>query len=218
MTTLRRCQGFAEAPIALIALILTIVLVISAPVWFRGSALSPLLGYLAVWVPLLGAVLVAIVCSRSVATGFGLSIRPIDLLWGIGVGLLLRVAAILIEITVYGRAAPAATLDDGWLLFTAVLPPTVIAPVVEELFFRGLLLRTLERLAGRDTVVAVSSTAFAARHLLTATTLAQLLVVGLSTFAFGVAAGALAVVTRRIGGAIIAHVALNAVVVVPGLF
>lgn len=222
MTTLRPRprprQGLAEAAVALA---LTVALVLWAPVLFRGSVLSPLLGYLAVWLPLLGAVLFSsrFRGTRSLAVDVGLRFRPIDALWGLGAGLLARVAATLIEIGVYGRAAPPAlTLDDGWWLFTAVLAPTVIAPVIEELFFRGLLLRVLQRAGGSSVAVTVSSIAFAALHLLAATSPAQLLVVGLATLAFGVVTGVLAVVTGRIGAAIIAHVVFNALIVVPGLF
>ncbi len=218
MTTIRLRWGLADAAIALA---LTVTLVLSVPVLFRGSVLSPLLGYLAVWTPLLGAVLLSsrFRGTRSLARDVGLRFRPIDALWGLGVGLLARVAATLIEIGVYGRAAPSAlTIDDGWWLFTAVLAPMLIAPVVEELFFRGLLLRVLERSAGPYVAVAVSSIAFAALHLLALTSPSQLLVVGIATLAFGVAAGVLAVVTRRIGGTIIAHVVFNALIVVPGVF
>jgi membrane protease YdiL (CAAX protease family) len=215
--TIRRRRGLADAAIALA---LTVALVVSVPVVFRGSVLSPLLGYLAVWTPLLGAVLVSsrFRGTRSLGADVGLRFRPLDALWGLGAGFLARVAATLIEIGVYGRAAPPAlTLDDGWWLFTAVLAPTVIAPVIEELFFRGLLLRAIERSAGPSVAVAVSSIAFAALHLLAATSPAQLLVVGLATLTFGVATGVLAVATGRIGGAIIAHVVFNALIVVPGL-
>lgn len=218
MTTIRRRWGLADAAIALA---LTVALALSVPLLFRGSVLSPLLGYLAVWAPLLGAVLVSsrFRGTRSLARDVGLCFRPIDALWGLGIGLLARVAATLIEIAVYGRAAsPAPAFDDGWWLFSALLAPVIIAPVVEELFFRGLLLRAFNRAAGPSVAVAVSSIAFAALHLLAATSPVQLLAVGLATLAFGVATGVLAVVTGRIGGAIVAHACFNALVVIPGLF
>jgi membrane protease YdiL (CAAX protease family) len=216
MISLPRRERVTDAAVALGGLLLAVALIVVVPVLFRGSALSPLLGHLAVWLPLLGAV---VLVSRSRSSDLGLGVRAIDLLWGIGLGLLLRVATTLLELAVYGRAAPAAaTLDDGWWLFSALLAPVLIAPVVEELFFRGALLRTVQRLAGSAAAVAVSAIAFAALHMLTATSPAQLLVVGPSTLAFGIAAAVLAVTTGRVGGAIIAHVVFNALVVLPGLF
>ena len=84
-------------------LALTAALVLWARVESHRSPLSPLLSYLAVWIPLL-------------------------------------------EVEVHGSAAP--TIDDGWWLFTAVHAPALLAAVMEELFFRDVLLRTLEREAG----------------------------------------------------------------------
>jgi membrane protease YdiL (CAAX protease family) len=218
MSTDSRRWGLADATVALV---LTIGLTDLVAAYPRQSANFPPVGYLAVWIPLLGTVFVA---SRwrgtgSFVTDFGLRFRPIDLLWGLGIGLLARVAASVIEIGVYGRvAAPALILHDGWWVFITLVAPLVIVPVVEELFFRGLLLRALERSAGPYAAVAVSSLTFAALHLLAATSGAQMIVVGLSTLIFGVAAGVLAIVTRRIGGTILAHAVFNAVVAVPYLF
>jgi hypothetical protein len=61
--------------------------------------------------------------------------------------------------------------------------------------------------------VVVSAVTFALIHLINAGSPTAVFVIGLSTFGLG--AGALAAVTDRLGGAIVAHVVFNAMVVLP---
>ncbi|TFD66492.1 CPBP family intramembrane glutamic endopeptidase [Cryobacterium ruanii] len=142
--------GSALAPAA-VGLVLAIVLiVIVGSTAFADSRLALLLGYLCVWVPLLGAV-VAAVGRRGAARWvryLRLSVRPIDLIWGLGVGLLARTVASLIEIWGYGSVGSAGvrfgeTVYDAWWLFGTLLAPVLLAPVIEEVFFRGLVLRAI---------------------------------------------------------------------------
>jgi membrane protease YdiL (CAAX protease family) len=63
--------------------------------------------------------------------------------------------------------------------------------------------------------VVVSAATFALIHLIGVGSPTAALVVGLSTLLFGLGAGALAAMTGRIGGAIVAHVVFNALVVLP---
>jgi hypothetical protein len=209
--------------------------------WVTDPRLADLLGYAVVWVPLLGAVLVACFWRgcRSLARDFGLRFRPLDLLWGVTIGLLARVVASLIELAGYGHVGTgAATLDSAampdagswaWWLWLAgvvlvgVLAPVVIAPVIEELFFRGLLLRAVERaITARPGIVhavavLVSASVFAAMHLIGSGSVTATIVVGVGTFVFGLAAASVTVATGRLGAAIVAHVIFNALVVVPGV-
>jgi membrane protease YdiL (CAAX protease family) len=208
--------------------------------WIADAHLADLAAYLAVWVPLGASVLVASFWhgTRSLVRDVGLRFRPLDALWGLSVGLLARVAASIVEISIYGRmGSGGVTLDeplhDAWWLFGALLAPVLIAPFIEEVFFRGLLLRAVSgvtvsngggRMLSAGIAVTVSALVFAALHVLVVgggsgnSYLAAVLVVGLSTLVFGLAAGILAVTTGRIGGAIIAHVTFNALVVVPAVF
>ena len=89
----------------------------------------------------------------------------------------------------------------------AVLVAVVVvgAPVAEELFFRGLLLRALAGRIGSPAAVAISAVAFGLVHYEPL----QLPVLVL----FGVILGVLAVRTRRLGPSICAHAAFNAVAV-----
>jgi len=91
----------------------------------------------------------------------------------------------------------------GVALLVAVV--IVGAPVAEELFFRGLLLRALQPRIGAPGAVAVSAVAFGLAHFEPL----QLPVLVL----FGVVLGTLAVRTRRLGPSICAHAAFNAVAV-----
>ena len=204
----------------------------SAPVIARLQFTQPhlalLLSYLAVWVPLLGAVVACYLRgSRSLSRDFGLRFRPLDLLWGLAIGLLARVAASLLEIMGYGQmGSSAVTLEqpvyDGWWVFGVILAPIILAPVIEELFFRGLLLRALLAAMSapvpiKATAIMISAAIFAALHIVEAGSGTAALVVGLSTFVVGVATATLAVLTGRLGGAVIAHITFNALGVLPGL-
>lgn len=108
-------------------------------------------------------------------------------------------------------SAPARELADragslpSWVLFAVLVG--VCAPIVEELFYRGLFLRSLTK-RGLHPVVAVliSSAVFAAIHF-------QLLQFA-GLFVFGLVAGALTARTGRLGPAIWAHIGFNMTTVV----
>ena len=93
----------------------------------------------------------------------------------------------------------------------------LVTPVVEELFFRGLMLRALDdalAAAGRaiagTVAVVVSSAVFVLLHTLPS---GENVSVGLivATLGVGVGCGILTLVTGRLGGAIVAHVVFNAI-------
>jgi membrane protease YdiL (CAAX protease family) len=212
-----------------VVLAILLVLVVSTVPTSPNAVL--LLSYLAVWVPF--AALVQVTVFRhgtgSLVRDLGLRFRPIDLLWGLAVGLLARVAASLIEVAGFGRMGGGEvtfgeTIHDGWWLFGSLLAPVLIAPFVEEVFFRGLVLRAVigtvvgSRAVSLGIAIAVSGLVFALVHVLQVTTASEAWVAGLGTLVFGLAAASVAALTGRLGGAIIAHVTFNALVVVPALF
>lgn len=86
-----------------------------------------------------------------------------------------------------------------------VLVVAIGAPLVEELFFRGLLLRSLQRRFGTTVAVIGSSVVFAAIHM-------QLLQFP-ALLMFGLVAALLTVRSGRLGPAIWTHVGFNAVTV-----
>jgi len=199
----------------------------------RDPQLAVALSYLVVWIPLCGAVLSLCYVRgfRSIATDLGLRIRPLDLLWGLTLGVLARVGATVFEIVGYGRMGTAgATLGeptrDLWWVFAVVLAPVLFSPLIEEVFFRGLLLRAVARTAAFNgaaprgalaIALVVSAGTFALLHVSGTDSLTVAAVVGASTLLFGVGAGALAAITGRAGGAVVAHITFNALVVGPSL-
>jgi membrane protease YdiL (CAAX protease family) len=170
------------------------------------------------WVGLLGAV---VVTSRRGGTGglvrdFGLRFRALDVPLGVGVGV---VAQLLVVPLIYfpfrslvdkdDLERPARELVDrahgpAFLVFAIVI--AIGAPVVEELFYRGLLLRSLQRYLADGPAVAVSGLIFGATHF----ELLQLPALALAGTLFAV----LVVRTGRLGPAIWAHVAFNTITIV----
>jgi uncharacterized protein len=175
------------------------------------------LGQLALWTGLLGAPLYATYRKgrASLARDFGLVVRANDVGLGLAVGLasqLLLVPLIYLPFhsLLKGKSLdqPAKDLADKahgptFLLLAVVI--VVGAPVVEELFFRGLLLRAVARRFGDGWGLAVSSVVFALAHF-EGIQLPALIAVG-------VVFGLLALRRGRLGPGIFAHAAFNAVVV-----
>ncbi|TAM70035.1 MAG: CPBP family intramembrane metalloprotease [Microbacteriaceae bacterium] len=205
--------------------------------------LSVLLGYGATWVPMLGAVIVfaALTRGRRAQAVLGIRFLWIDLLWGGAIGILARSIASISSITAYGTTGltgqPVIGGIDGWYVFGALIAPALIAPLIEEEFFRGLMQGALElrlrstseprlessaipeagftrRVAPSQHVaqlgaVAVVSVMFVAVHLIGATSPVHALVLGLPLLLFAVGAGVARAYTGRIGGAVVAHVVFN---------
>lgn len=175
---------------------------------------AQLLGsYLVVWVPLIAVVVWAIATRRMPFRALGLRFTWLDLLWGAGIGLLLRAVATLIEIAIYGQPAVHLQIGDAgtdiWWLFGIVLAPVVLGPLIEEIFFRGYMQQNVIRASTPVIGIVVTALVFALLHLSEVTSPATALVVGIATLVFGIAVGTLAHTTGRIGGAIIAHIVYN---------
>jgi membrane protease YdiL (CAAX protease family) len=186
------------------------------------------------WLPLGVVVLVA---SRRRGRGrlsddFGLRLRPVDLAIGLAAGIALRLVALgVAELVRQASGTPATPFAGGVLdpvvfVLVAVLAASVVSPVVEELYFRGLVLRAIERaVAGTaatgtaatdarrhlaaTTAVIGSALLFTAFHLEgvpdTAASVSRLL----TLFVVGLVLGALTVAVKRLGPAIVAHAAFN---------
>ena len=175
------------------------------------------LGQLGLWVGLGG---VPVLASRrkgagTLAADFGFRFHPRDL-GGAAVGVLTQVAAVpalywLVEqfTGALDVAGPARELTDrfqgaGFILLAGLV--VGVAPVVEELFYRGLLLRAAERRWGPAPAVIVSSAVFGASHF-------QLIQFP-ALFGFGVVLAVLTLRSGRLGPAIAAHMAFNAVTII----
>lgn len=170
-----------------------------------------------VWLGMLVPVVWAL--SRSVPIGM-LRFRVIDLLYGVVLAGVLRVAQGSIETSLGGSGAlPSYPLIDGGLpagwWFTDAVSVIVIAPVVEEFFFRCVILVViyclLRRISGRGVAafvaVVLSTGLFVVVHALSAGLDAQSVI---SLTLLGLVCGALVMLTGRIWGAVLVHIFFNA--------
>jgi membrane protease YdiL (CAAX protease family) len=172
------------------------------------------------WVGLLGVPLWATHRKgrRSLAADFGLAFRWSDLPLGLGVGLGAQLGLGVVLVPLYhligvdpdkvGKAAEdlADRAHDPFGVVCLVVIAVLAAPVFEELFYRGLWLRSAERRWGTPAAVVVSSLVFALMHFQWVDTIALA--------AFGGVAAVLAVRTGRLGPGIVAHMAFNLTAVI----
>lgn len=155
----------------------------------------------------------------SPSTELGLAVRPVDVPLGIAVGVVMQLVVVPLvywpllrvlgtdadEVERLARElADSARGASGVAMFLVMT--CVMAPVVEEVLYRGVLQRGVGR---RDALagVAVAALVFGIAHF------QPLQFVGLALF--GAVAGLLALSTGRLGPAVIAHVAFNATTAIP---
>lgn len=173
------------------------------------------------WMGMVGA---AVIASRlkgagTLAQDFGFAWKRSDLPIGVVVGVVSQVAALpLVAIVLsplIGRpevSGPAKELlgrarGPGQALM--VLFIVVGAPVVEELFYRGLMLRSLQKRLGVVLAVGASGVLFALSHQ-SELSLQGLILIWVSLGTFGAILATLAVRTGRLGAPIAAHATFNA--------
>jgi membrane protease YdiL (CAAX protease family) len=179
------------------------------PLWLLTLLQVPL------WVGMLGAVFFAARKGGGVRD-FGLRMEARDVPIGLVVGFVAQVVIIpLIYLPLLRLlddpdvSAEARSLTDrahGFGIVLLVALTVIAAPIVEELFFRGLLQRSLERRLRPALAVIVGAVVFGLVHF-------QLLQF-LALVIFGAIAGVLAQRAGRLGPAIWAHVAFNATTVI----
>jgi membrane protease YdiL (CAAX protease family) len=196
------------------------------PTWYVVSTLCGL------WGGFFGAAVLAsrLRGTKHLAADLGIRFRWIDVLGiPIGVGGQFLVALMYVPIAPHVHdfqqrfSAPAQRLTGGshGVSYAVIALATVVgAPFFEELFFRGVLLRSLARLFGRwggwvgpALAIVVSGTMFGLAHA------ESLQLLGLATF--GVILGVVSYRTGRLGMNMVAHASFNAValsaVVLPAL-
>ncbi|MGH9018365.1 MAG: lysostaphin resistance A-like protein [Acidimicrobiales bacterium] len=179
-------------------------------------------GLAGLWVGFLGAVVLASRTrgTRRVLDDMGLSFRRSDPIIGVAAGLFGQFVLVWILYLPWEHLDPnlAKELDEPAKHLTGGFPgvdlvvigvlTVLIVPVVEELFFRGLVLRALVRvfggagrLLGPLLAIVVTGIVFGLAH-------GELLeLLGLA--AFGVVLSALAYFSRRLGPSIFAHATFN---------
>ena len=180
-----------------------------------GLAIASLIG---LWVGMGGAVCIAARTPDRLRPEFGLDVR-----WGdVPIGAAIGVASQLVLVRLLylpfelrdpdlGKRLeePAKELTGlargpGFIVLAILI--TVGAPLVEELFFRGLLQRSLRRRLAAPGAVALSAIAFGLAHY------QPLQLLGL--VGFGVVLGVMAERYGRLGPGIVAHMAFNLVTVI----
>ena len=156
--------------------------------------------------------------SGSLSRDYGLSLERRDVPFGLAGGFVAIVfgataAGICTwilgaEVDTSSRYSAVAGTEQRLVLHLVV---GLLVPVAEELFFRGLLLRSLLRRNGPILSLAASTALFALLHVVGAGELGAFQVAALaSTAVFGLVFGGLTLGTdRRLGAAIVAHVAVN---------
>lgn len=186
-----------------------------------GFFLGGGLGTVVLWAALLVPVVLAY--RRGIPRGL-LTFRAVDVLYGVVLGCALRLIQGWLAATFGGSGAlPSYPSLDGalpalWWL-EDLLGGALVAPVVEELFFRGLLLVVIftlvRRFAGNDSagvglggfVAIVASTGlFVVTHFLTGTLSTD---AAASLTSVGLVCGMLVIFTGRIWPAVLVHVVYN---------
>ena len=150
----------------------------------------------------------------------GWRFRWVDLAWGpitwaaaIGVQILLAAAVLVFDIPLSSNVDSISDgdADRAYLVATAIAA-VIAAPIVEELVFRGLVLRGLLSRLGPVLAVGLQGVLFGVAHVDPARGVGNLgLAIVLS--GVGIALGTTAYLTRRLGAVVIAHAIFNGVVV-----
>jgi uncharacterized protein len=185
-----------------------------------GVGAELVLTELALWAALVGA---CVWVSRRRGTGslvadLGLRIRPIDIGLGLAGSIAARTTAsvAVLPVTVFRpsfRGPDESVFDKflhgptAWLIL--VLVTCVGAPIVEELFFRGLVQTRLVGRLGPVPGIAVASVLFGAAHLI-GWVGPLTLVYALGVAGAGVALGTIRHLTGRLGTSMVAHGLFNA--------
>lgn len=178
-----------------------------------------LVAQMGLWIGLLGVPwFVSRVKGRGLVADFGLRFERSDpIVGGVCGGLTQLLIPILYlplfwltDLTSQDLSERAEEMSDrangAFGVVALILIVGVGAPIFEEIFYRGLVLRSLERRFGTWPAVVVSGLVFGLVHL------SLLEAPGLAVFGF--VAGVLTVRTGRLGPAIAAHVVFNLVAVV----
>lgn len=153
---------------------------------------------------------------RSLKEDFGWSFQGSDVGWGVaaGVGALVVTGvliAVLVDEVPQADEGLLAVRPDGAAELIALATIVILgAPVVEELFFRGLFLRSAQRRLGTPGAVFATSIVFGLVHIPDRAVFGAALAF-FPPFVLGLMLAFLAVRTGRLGSSVIAHMSVNAV-------
>jgi membrane protease YdiL (CAAX protease family) len=184
----------------------------SAHIGAVTTALSTF-GQFGTWFALV--VLIARTKGRSVREDFGLTLQLRDW-WApfAGLGLFLLGSALIYPLVNIVNAHQQVVDDleraGGAKLAVFAVVAAVVAPICEELLFRGLLLRALRRRMSPTMAVIVQALAFALAHPMLSPTLGDFAVVP-ALFLLGAVSGVVAVRRGDLSASILMHIGFNLV-------
>jgi len=205
-----RSQASDRPVVALVwaaaALLVAVVLALTFPAWrFRvpyGVMLTST--YLLTWGPLLVAL---IVCARFWRRF--LDFRLVDVYLGLMIGVVARAVGVIVQFFVTGQL-PSSSLIIGGVtgvyVLTSVIAPVVLAPLIEEPFFRGLLQGSLDRVTPPWVSLVVTSVLFALVHTIASGCSVTLIV---TLLVYALLAGYVVQQTKRLAPALIGHAVFN---------
>jgi uncharacterized protein len=177
------------------------------PLWVVAVTFGPL------WLAILGALALV---SRAHGTGrfrrdFGLDVRPMDVPVGLAVGAVSQMVFVPVLYLVLDVFIDTSDKDNlakeltdkasGWSIVVLIAVVAIGAPIVEELLYRGLLLRAFGSRVNDVLALVLSSALFAVAHF------QALQFAGLMLF--GLIAGYLAQRSGRLGLSIFSHIGFN---------
>lgn len=173
------------------------------------------------WIALVGylVILTRLKGYGSLRRDFGFRFRWVDPFMGFSIGLLILFVSFVVRVAVakaFGEE-PTGNADaifgdvqsNRYAVLAMAAMAAIGAPIVEELFFRGLALRAFEkRWAGAVVGVCCSSLLFALLHFQAGTVASALsLIAGI--FVYGASFAVMARATGRLGPSIFAHMTIN---------
>ncbi len=152
-------------------------------------------------------------------SSLGWTFRWIDLGWGpvtwlaaIGTQILVAVVVLVFDIPQSSNVDSAAELDaDRAYLIATLITAVIAAPIIEELVFRGLVLRGFLSRMGPVLAIGLQGVLFGVAHI-DPVRGAGNIGLALVLSGVGVAFGTSAYLTRRLGPTVIAHAIFNGVV------
>lgn len=217
--------GLGDAVVGFVLSILGAAVTLSVVLAVTGDDADDLslgatnIAQIGLWVPLLGVpIWAAWRKGNGIVRDFGLKVKDWDLPLGGVSGVatqLILLPLLYIPIFVLTNADSddlsevakdlSDKADNGFGIAMLIILTGIGAPICEEIFYRGLLLRSLERRFGQVVAVVASGLIFGLVHLNVLST------PGLALF--GMVLAVLAIKTGRLGAPIAAHMAFNLIAV-----
>lgn len=191
---------------AVAALVVAVVLAVTFPAWrFRVPYGVMLFAtYALTWGPLI----VALVFTAAFWRRF-VAFRAVDIYLGLMIGVVARAIGIIVQFLLTGQL-PSSSLIIGGVtgiyVLTTVLLPVVVAPLIEEPFFRGLLQGSLDRVTRPWVSLVLTSVVFALVHTIASGWSVSLIV---TLLVYALLAGYVTQQTKRLAPAMIGHAVFN---------